>query len=174
VKIIYLHHAHRDLSDGINQENGLTKVGIQEAEATRDILKDLDIHAIYVGEFIRYKLTADIINSHGSPISIDKRLNEVGSEGYTDYKDGMEKLNKRTHAFLNDIIAKHGNDENVLCITSGINITSFINYFFKGDILKGLSQVGAIGICPIVFELDKNAKMKTRKAVGKKRLIIKL
>jgi phosphohistidine phosphatase SixA len=39
MKIIYLHHAHRDVSKGQNQENGLTKLGVKEAETVAEMFK---------------------------------------------------------------------------------------------------------------------------------------
>ena len=152
MKIVYIHHAHRDISNGINQENGLTKFGMQEATLIGEMLKTVPVKTIYIGEYIRYKLTADLINKHiKAPIIIDGRLNEHHAED----KKIENGFMKRTHDFLNEIIDKHDNNDVIFCITSGGNLGQFMSYFYK-DKIDGFIRTQAIGVSPINFEFNKD------------------
>lgn len=177
MRIIYMHHAKKDnfgeenQKPGFrNQENGLSQFGVEEAEFFRKVYgSKVSFAAIYVGEFKRYRLTADIVNINNAPIYIDKRLNESGSDeefyGVIINNDNRKEifsrhtraLRERTHKFLDDIIKKHNNDENILCISSGVNLGEFMSYFYKGEI-KGLEISYAVGLCPVVFQYNKSEK----------------
>lgn len=176
MRIVFMHHAKKDnfgeenQKPGFrNQANRLSEDGIKELKVFREIYKkNLSFSAIYVGEFKRYKLTADIININNAPIYIDKRLNESGSdeEFYgiivnSDNKKEVfarhtEVLRQRTHEFLNDIIKKHNNDENILCVSSGVNLGEFMSYFYGGDKKEGLEISYSFGLGLVVFQYYKN------------------
>lgn len=176
MKIVYIKHAQKDnlgeenQKPGFkNQENRLTAFGIKEAEMVANALKEeVDFSAIYIGEFCRYKLTADIVNFGNAPVIVDKRLNESGSDDEfagvvidnenkkAIYARQAEVLNNRTHEFLNEIIQKHDNDDCVLCVSSGVNLGAFMSFFFSGEKIKMFEVVYATNLSPIVFELDKN------------------
>ena len=151
MKIVYTHHAQRDVSGGINQENGLTEFGVQEATIIGEMLKTVPVKVIYIGEYVRYKLTAELINKYiQAPIVVDKRLNERNAED----KKAENSFENRTHDFLNEIIKNHDNNDVIFCVTSGGNLDPFISYFYKGKI-EGFIRMQAIGVSPVNFEFDK-------------------
>jgi len=153
MKIVYIHHAQRDVSKGINQENGLTEFGVQEATIIGEMLKTVPAKAIYIGEYVRYKLTAELINKYiKAPIIVDDRLNERNAED----KKTENGFAKRTQSFLDDIIEKHNNNDVIFCITSGGNLEEFVNYFYGGNKTDGFIRMQAIGVSPVNFEFNKD------------------
>lgn len=61
---------------GPNSDEMLTEVGIKQAESVRDKLKDINFDAIYCSNVKRAIQTAEIVNSWGLDIILDKRLAE--------------------------------------------------------------------------------------------------
>jgi len=148
MKIVYLHHAHRDRSGGTAQSNPLSKHGEREAKIVGDVVKNIPVKTIYMGEYLRYAQTAEHVNRHtDAPIKIDARLNEFDGD-----KDAFRA---RTHAFLRDIIDAHENDDVVFCITSGVNLNEFLTFFMNCKPKDGFQYVQAAGVCPIIFEYRK-------------------
>ena len=64
MKIIYCHHAQRDVNPKKlrSQDDDLTENGIKDAELVGEILANQKIDAIYTSNFYRCKKTAQIIN----------------------------------------------------------------------------------------------------------------
>ena len=66
MKIIYVNHAQRDKGNSSTQEDGITELGIKDAEIVAEILCKLNekqkITAIYSSPFFRCMETSRIIN----------------------------------------------------------------------------------------------------------------
>ena len=66
MKIIYVHHAQRDKGNSSTQEDGITELGIKDAEIVAEILckrnEKQKITAIYSSPFFRCMETSRIIN----------------------------------------------------------------------------------------------------------------
>lgn len=152
MKIVYMHHADRDVRDGFNQENPITENGVKEAEILGEMWKGTSVKAIYLGDYIRYEQTAQIINKGiEAPMIKDSRLNEHKGK-----LESFETFEQRTHDFIKEVIEKHNNDDIVFCVTSGANLSKFISFFIKGENIEGFKFIQAVGICPIMFHYDKN------------------
>ena len=82
MKIIYMHHAERDIGKNhtnpdLRQLEDITDIGIKEAELLAERFKNKNITAIVTSPYIRCKHTAEIINKyHNAPIIDDDRFNE--------------------------------------------------------------------------------------------------
>ena len=159
MKIVYCHHANRDTKGGMNENNGLTRLGKRDARLTAKLLhaaaQKEKFTAIYTADNFRCRLTAKMINKYlNLPIIIDNRLNEQ------DYKNNESWLETqaRTRAFLTDIIAGAGNDDTVICVTSGLNVAAFIQLAFDLEITENAARIGVPACCPLVFNFDKNIK----------------
>lgn len=157
MKIIYMHHAERDIgplhSDPIRrQEEGITETGIKECEILGEQFKKLKIKAIYTSPYIRCKHTAEIINNYlNVPIIEDDRLNECTGRDEIDSGD----LWKRTMESIDDVINKYNNEDEILMITSGINITGFICYFYNIDPTTHPTVSQGTCCSPINFYINK-------------------
>ena len=150
--ITYMHHADRDMSKGRSQDNPITKLGIKEASAIGEIIstKKTDITCIYTGDYIRYRQTNELINKFvQAPIIVDSRLNEIDCNG--------KEYERRLHEFLRDIIAKHNNDDMIVCMTSGVALGCFMSFFFKEPI-KGFEYAQGATVSPVLFGYDKDQK----------------
>jgi len=121
----------------------LNETGIKQAEALRDTIKDIKFDAVYASPLKRAAKTAEIATEGKYEIQFDDRLMErsfgdfEGKEvdGWvetTGYDIGDLRLNTdvgniepvrevlaRTKAFLDDIKAKHGDDEVILVVAHG-------------------------------------------------------
>ena len=146
-----MHHADRNTKDGGSQENSITDFGVQEATVIGGMLKKVPVKTIYSGEYIRYKQTVELINKHiKAPVVVDNRLNEWSSK-----TESRKTLQKRTHAFLKEVIAKHNDEDIIICMTSGVNLYYFITFFNKCKPIKGFIHAQARGVCPIFFVYKK-------------------
>lgn len=121
----------------------LNETGIKQAEALRDNIKDIDFTVVYASPLKRAAKTAEIATGGKYQINYDDRLMErsfgdfEGKEinGWveaTGYDIGDLKLNTnvgniepvkdvlaRTKAFLDDIKAKHNDNDVVLVVAHG-------------------------------------------------------
>lgn len=163
MKIIYMHHADRDMSKGKSQENSITKHGKKEAQIIARIIKDnkFQIKCIYAGTFLRYHQTAEQISKNLKvPIIIDSRLNEHNWDNTNnEKKEKSTAYEARTHKFLSDVITKHNNDDTIICMTSGITLHWFVTYFLKGAApIKGFQFMHGATVSPVVFVYDKGQK----------------
>ena len=153
MQIIYMHHAERKISQKHNNKNlrqseDITDLGIKEAEILAERLKNKKISAIVTSPYIRCKHTAEIINKYQNvPIIEDDRFNEMRND------EEWKSLLERNMSAIDDIVKNYNDDDIVICITSGVNFTAFICYFY--DIAPSnevpWSQAGSIS--PINFTI---------------------
>ena len=139
MRIIYMHHAERNIgpnhSDPIlRQEEDITETGIEECELLgKEFVKNnnkYNIKAIYTSPYLRCKHTAEIINKYLKvPIIEEEKFNECNSG------EKFPSLWKRTMEGIDSIIKNdnYTNEDDILVVTSGVNITGFICYFYNVD-----------------------------------------
>lgn len=154
MKIIYMHHAERNISENNNPElkqyEDITEVGIQEAELLSKRLKNQNITAIITSPYLRCKHTAEIINKyHNSPIIEDERFNEMNSR--EEWKD----LLKRNMEAIDNAVNKYTDDDTIVCITSGVNFSAFVCYFYGIEPTNDVPWSQAGDISPIIFTKGK-------------------
>jgi len=152
MQIIYMHHAERDItnyeneSDEQRQKNDITKRGEEIAKLISEKLKNKKITAIYTSPYYRCKKTAEIINANqGIDIIEDGRFNEKSSsESWPDFL-------KRNIQAIDDIEKKYNDNDTIICITSGVNISAFICYFYKINPTEETPYSQALDISPVTF-----------------------
>ena len=139
MRIIYMHHAERAIGPNHNdpilrQEEDITETGIKEADLMGQEFKQnnnkYNIKAIVSSPYKRCIHTAEVINKYlNVPIIEDERFNEAQS------KEEMQSgdLWKRNMDAIEDIVKKYDIDDDILVITSGVNLTGFICYFYNID-----------------------------------------
>jgi broad specificity phosphatase PhoE len=121
----------------------LTKLGIEQAEALAEKLKDVPFDKIYVSQLTRTQETAEIVKKYHQDVQtiVDARLNDniTGFEGqpskgyyaaiaaaedklHVRFNDGesLEEVRQRVTSFINDL--KTQNYQTVLLVTSLIVI----------------------------------------------------
>ena len=83
MKIIYVHHALREVGNPPSQDDKIQPLGIKDAKTTAELLKIMSeqskstFKAIYTSPYYRCAKTAEIINKHiNLPIYEDPRFNE--------------------------------------------------------------------------------------------------
>lgn len=147
MKIIYVHHAERDYSnkDIDTQEQDITEDGIIEAELLAKKIHLLGVTKIYSSEYIRCVHTAEILNKNlGLDIILEKRFNEKEkSESWEEFLD-------RNKAAIQDIVDNGEKSDVVLCISSGVNLSAFVSYFYRSD--KAFCQ--ALAMSPVFFKTE--------------------
>ena len=139
MRIIYMHHAERDIGPNHNdpilrQEEDITETGIKEAELLgQEFVQNnnkYNIKAIVSSPYKRCMHTAEIIAKYiNAPIIEDARFNECA--GHDEIVNG--DLWQRTMDGFQDIVYKYNIDDDILVVTSGINLTGFICYFYNID-----------------------------------------
>jgi probable phosphoglycerate mutase len=132
----------------------LTPLGIEQAKALADKLKQTHLDHIFASELKRTQQTAELINVfHNLKITIDVRLNDIvsGFEGkpFTEYvaaldaapdkwtarfngSESIEDMKKRADDFVNELRTK--NYDSVLIVTSQWIIYAIV------ALVKGLSN----------------------------------
>lgn len=155
MKIIYMHHAERNISsdhydNNLRQLEDITERGIKEAKLLSEKLQKQNITAIVTSPYLRCKHTADIINEyHNIPIIEDERLNEmnVGEE--------WQSLLTRNMDAIDDVVKTYQDDDTIIFVTSGVNFSAFVCYFYGINPSNDVpwSQAGAIS--PIIFTIGK-------------------
>ena len=155
MKIIYMHHAERDIGDNHNnpelrQLEDITSIGIQEAELLSKRLEKQNITAIVTSPYLRCIHTAEIINKyHNVPIVKDERFNEM-------YRDEEWKnLLKRNMEAIDSIVNTYNDDDTIICITSGVNFSAFVCYFYNIEPNDNVPWSQAADISPIIFTKGK-------------------
>ena len=128
----YIHHGDREIKDGLSQDNPLTRLGVADAKLTaktfNKLKSKLNIKAIYTSEFLRCKQTAQIINKKLKvPIFEDARLNEFKSVSGETWLD----CQNRTISLLKEILMAYDDTDCVICVTSGVNLTAFIDVAYN-------------------------------------------
>ena len=154
MKIVYVHHGNRQIGNPPNQDDDLSPIGYRDCELTAELLAPAkeQIKAIYTSPFFRCKKTAEILNKNlGVPIVVDDRLDEfrsVEGETWTD-------LQNRVTACIEEILAKYDDEDMVICVTSGVNIVSFINKAYNLPSSENAPFLGVPNCCPIIFDYHK-------------------
>lgn len=160
MKIVYCHHALRDMGNPPTQEDGIKELGKKDAEIVAEIMADgkvngLNIKAIYSSPFKRCMDTANIINSElNIPLVEEKRFNEFNKE--TSVKDETWiELQQRVREAIKDIVWKYDENDTVICVTSGVNIASFISLAYNLKPSESTPFIGVPSCSPIVFKINK-------------------
>ena len=168
MKIIYVHHALRQVGNPPSQDDKIQPLGLQDAEIVAELMKMMseysNIKAIYTSPYFRCAKTAEIINKHlNVPIYEEPRLNEFNK--VFDVIEGNKTITKteswvdcqiRIRNAIKDIINKYDNRDIVICVTSGVNITAFISLAFKIPASDNLPFPWVPSCSPIGFEIDKS------------------
>ncbi len=157
MRIIYVHHAQRDASDGLNQDNDITELGFRDAKLQAEMLASVtkrNYKAIYTSPFYRCKKTAQILNEKlNLPIFEDERLNEfqrkTKDETWVD-------VQARITDCLKDIVDKYDETDCVICVTSGVNVAGFINVAYKLKPSANAPFIGISSCSPLGFTIDKS------------------
>lgn len=155
MKIIYMHHAERNIRENHNdselrQLEDITERGIKEAELLAERLKNQNITAIVTSPYLRCRHTAEIINKyHNSPIVEDERFNEMN------YGEEWKDLLRRNIESIDDIVKSYNDDDTIICITSGVNFSAFVCYFYNIEPTNDTPWSQAGDISPIIFTSGK-------------------
>ena len=170
MKIIYVHHALRQTGNPPSQDDPIQPLGIKDAEVTAELIKDMSnkskskFRAIYTSPYYRCAKTAEIINKHiNLPIYEEPRLNEFKNvfeviENGQNVKKSETWLECQTRIrdAIRDIVNKYEDNDAVICVTSGVNITAFISLAFKIQPNENLPLPWVPSCSPIAFDIDKN------------------
>ena len=155
MKIIYMHHAERDIRSNHNepklrQLEDITEIGIKEAELLSKRLEKQKITAIVTSPYLRCKHTAEIINKyHNVPIIEDERFNEI-NQG-----EEWQNLLKRNIQAIDNIVNSYQDDDVIICVTSGVDFSAFICYFYDIEPTNEVPWSQACDISPIIFTKGK-------------------
>ena len=153
MRIIYVHHAERKIGEShhdpvLKQLEDITDNGIKEAEllALKFKSNKQNIKAIYTSPYLRCSHTAEILNKYlNAEIIEDERFNEM--------KKGEEwqQLLTRNMEAIDDIVDKYDNDDAIVCVTSGVNLSAFICYFYNIEATNNVPWSQAVNLSPINF-----------------------
>ena len=155
MKIVYLHHAERAIGENhldpiLRQEEDITELGIEEAKLIGKQLGKKQVTAIYTSPYLRCKHTAEIINEFQNVEIIDEpRFNEK------EYDESWESLLKRNCDALDDIVNKYNDDDIILCVTSGVNLSGFVCYFYGIEPSNDVPWCQGTTISPVNFMYGK-------------------
>lgn len=170
MKIIYVHHALRQLGNPPSQDDKIQPLGIKDAQTTAELLKIMveksksNFKAIYTSPYYRCAKTAEIINMHiNLPIYEEPRFNEFnnvfeaieGGQSITKTETWAE-CQTRIREAIKDIVLKYEDNDTVICVTSGVNITAFIGLAYKIPASDNLPFPWVPSCSPIGFDIDKN------------------
>ena len=161
MRVFYVHHAYRDKGFPPSQDDGLKPLGVEDAKIVSQIFEDasnkIKIKAIYTSPFFRCAETARIINTKlNVPIYEEVRFNEMGSvPGET-----WLQCQQRNIEAIKDIVLNSNDNDAVICVTSGVNLTAFIcaSYNIKPS---GILPYPIVPSCsPIGLEISKEYFLK--------------
>lgn len=170
MKIIYIHHALRAVGNPPTQNDGIQPLGIKDAETTAELLKGMSdkskstFRAIYTSPYYRCSETAKLINKYiNLPIYEEPRFNEFnkvfeviqGDKSITKTETWSECQTRIRNA-IKDIVDKYNNNDTVICVTSGVNITAFIGLAYKIPVSENMPFPWVPSCSPIGFEIDKS------------------
>ena len=164
MKIIYCHHAEReaDPRKPRSQKDDLTPNGVKDAELVSELFEGQKITAIYTSNFYRCKKTAQIINrTLDVPIYEEPRFNEIGSVEGEDWKSFLQ----RNISALNDLQEKFNDDDTILCVTSGLNLSPFVCWNMNAKPNKDFTFVEAYMCAPVSFYATSKVKFREKKFV---------
>ena len=151
MQILYVHHAERDyLNKNVERQmQDITENGIIEANLLAEKLKHINIKAIYTSSYLRCTHTAEIINQYNNaPILKEDRFNEM-KNGET-----WKEFSLRNMSALDEITKKHNQDDFIICISSGVNLSPFIYYFNNIEPSNDSPKMQAITISPVLFSTN--------------------
>ena len=151
MQILYVHHAERDRTNKSidRQYQDITENGIIEANLLAEKLKQKNITAIYTSPYLRCTHTAEIINKYNNaPIYEEDRFNEMKNE------ETWKEFQIRHINALNEIINKHNEDDFIVCVSSGVNLSAFIYYFTKQEASNDNPWIQALTISPVLFSTN--------------------
>lgn len=153
MKLLYVHHADRDRTNKSveRQLQDITDNGIKEANLLAEKLKELNINitAIYTSPYLRCKHTAEIINKyHNAQIYEETRFNEMKSE------ETWKEFSLRNMQGIDNIIKKHNQDDFIICVSSGVNLSAFIYYFNNIEPNNNSPKMQALTTSPVLFSTD--------------------
>ncbi|MBQ9792727.1 MAG: histidine phosphatase family protein [Clostridia bacterium] len=157
MKIIYCHHAMRDVKGKPTQNDGLTDIGTKDANLVAELLEVASIKenlkAIYTSTFFRCTETSKIINKKiNLPIINEERFNEFGSIKNESWVD----LQLRMKEAIKDIVFKYKYNDTVICVTSGVNIVAFLSLVFKVKVSEDNPFIGVPSCSPLIFNITKD------------------
>lgn len=162
MKILYVHHGLRDSGKIPNQDDKLHYLGIKDAKIVAKILnmlpKKFNVKAIYTSTYFRCRETARLINKYiNVPIIDEPRFNEF-TQSINDggKNESWLECQNRIRSGIKDIVDKYEDDDFVICVTSGVNITSFISLAYKIQPSDDLPFPMVPSCSPICFDIDKN------------------
>jgi len=169
MKIFYVHHALRAKGNPPSQDDGLKELGVQDAKIVAQIFEDykqyLNIKAIYTSPYFRCKKTAEIINEKlNVPVVEEPRFNEfvgvfslVKGEKEVEVVETWGDCQKRIQEAIKEIVNKHEENKNdaVICVTSGVNITGFINLVYGLNASNDKPFPMVPSCSPIGFDITK-------------------
>ena len=150
MQILYVHHAERDhLNKTVDRQlQDITETGLIEANLLGEKLKQVKVTAVYSSPYLRCIHTAKIINKYTkAPIYEESRLNEMGNETWKDFS-------LRNMSAIDDIIKKHNDDDFIICVSSGVNLSPFIYYFNNIEPTNDSPRIQAVTISPVLFSTD--------------------
>lgn len=151
MQILYVHHAERDRTNKSidRQYQDITENGIIEANLLAEKLKQVNITAIYTSPYLRCTHTAKIINKYNNaPIYHENRFNEMKNE------ETWKEFQIRHINALDEIIEKHNDDDFIICVSSGVNLSAFIYYFTKKEPSNDNPWIQALTISPVLFSTN--------------------
>lgn len=153
MKILYVHHADRDrLNKSIDRQlQDITENGIKDANLLAEKLKELNINitAIYTSTYLRCKHTSEIINKyHHAEIFEETKFNEMHSS------ETWKEFSIRNMEAIDNIVKKYKDDDFIICVSSGVNLSAFIYYFNKIEPNNDSPKIQAITTSPVLFSTD--------------------
>ena len=170
MKIIYVHHALREVGNPPTQDDKIQPLGIKDAEITAELIKIMNdksksnFKAIYTSPYYRCVKTAEIINRHiNLPIYEEPRFNEfqqvfeaVENGKVVNKSESWLDCQLRIREAIKDIVLKYNDNDTVICVTSGVNITAFISLAYKVAPSENLPFPWVPSCSPIAFEINKS------------------
>lgn len=153
MKILYVHHAQRDILNKLvdRQEQDITENGIKEANLLADQLNKLNINitAIYTSPYLRCKHTAEIINKyHNVPIYDEPLFNEMH------ISETWKEFSLRNMQGIDKVIKQHKQNDFIICVSSGVNLSPFIYYFNNIEPTNNSPKMQALTTTPVLFSTD--------------------
>lgn len=168
MRIIYVHHALREMGNPPSQDDKIQPLGIKDAENLAELFKLLQskstIKAIYTSPYYRCAKTAEIINKHiNVPIFEEPRFNEFNKvfkvlkdDKLVTMTETWQECQIRISQALKDIVFKYDDSDTVICVTSGVNIAAFIALAFKIKPSDDMPFLWVPSCSPIGFNIDKS------------------
>ena len=161
MNIIYVHHALREVGNPPTQDDKIQPLGIKDAETTAELLKGMKekskskFKAIYTSPYFRCAKTAEIINKYlNLPIYEEPRFNEfknvfeaVQNGTTVSNTETWTECQTRIRDAIKDIVNTYDDNDTVICVTSGVNITAFSSRYFSQSSCN-LSACSSVRSCP--------------------------